>query len=58
MQEVQHQGVTPKSATGISPANLSAKELLRYAYLELTPQGLPKNWAEALMTQLAKELDR
>jgi hypothetical protein len=57
MQDVQNQGVTP-TPTGLNPASLTPRELLRYAYLELSPTGLPKNWCEALITQLARALDR
>jgi len=41
----------------VQPQHLSAEELLRHVYL-MGNENLPKEWVEALCTQLAKALDR
>ena len=41
----------------VQPQHLGAEELLRHVYM-MGNENLPKEWVEALCTQLAKALDR
>ena len=46
------------SVSGIQPSSLTPDELVRYGYLALTQDGLPKDWCEALIGALDECLER
>ena len=42
---------------GIQPSSLTPEELLKYAYLRLERDGLPKDWCDALIKAIETLLD-